>query len=95
MAERDLVSYFYPSQPGAREDLVRAIRALLGPPGVAVFETLERVDATERRRMAALIQAEHRRLKQHRIEPVVPRSTRTTAPKNPTATPVDTARSAK
>lgn len=77
--ERDLVAYFYPSTKAAAgaprsDETVRAVRAVLGGPGVAVFQTLERADPKERGRLANVVQTEFRKLMQHRIEPVLPRS---------------------
>ena len=78
--ERDLVAYFYQSAkaaaagPPSHETTVRAVRAVLGGPGVAVFQTLERADPKERGRLANVVQTEFRKLMQHRIEPVLPRS---------------------
>jgi hypothetical protein len=74
MAERDLVSFFYPAAKASRAETIRAIHALLGLPGVAVFEAMERADPKERGRIASIVQTELRKLAKHRIEPVLPRS---------------------
>ena len=77
MADRDLVAFFYTSKsPRAtsQAEAIRLIRSLLGGAGVAVFETLERAAPKERGQLASVVQREFRKLVQHRIEPVLPRS---------------------
>jgi hypothetical protein len=88
---RDLVAEFYPrattssAATQTREETLRGVRAHLGGPGVAVFEAMERVDAKERGRIASLVQSELRRLMEHRIDPVLPRSSRSASVDAPKA----------
>ena len=74
MAERDLVSFFYPASKPGQAETIRAIKALLGLPGVAVFEAMQRADAKERGQLASVVQTQFRKLMKHRIEPVLPRA---------------------
>jgi len=84
VAERDLVSFYY-SRKSRQAGLIQSIRTLLGGAGVAVFEAMERAQPKERGQIASVVQREFRKLAQHRIEPVLPRSSSKPAQQRPSA----------
>jgi hypothetical protein len=74
--KKDVAEYFYgapAAAPLGRAEVVEEIRRRLGAPGVAVFESLERLGEQDRRRVAALVQTAARQAGRAQLVPVLRR----------------------